>query len=110
MAIHPIDLSTVYTQMDKVAKYSASQNQNAELAGMVNLNKSVQEDMQKAQSVQQTGKDQETDSSKIKDEKKSGENGKQFSGKNKNENEEDDVPKKIEIQDSNLGNSFDITL
>lgn len=108
MAIHPIDLSTVYSQMDKVAKYSASQNQNTELAGMVNMNKAVQDDMKKAQSVQETAKNSETDSAKIKDENSSGNEGSPSKKKNDDSHEEE-KPRMIEIQDPKLGNIIDIT-
>jgi len=108
MAIHPIDLSTVYSQMDKVAKYSASQNQNTELAGMVNMNKAVQDDMKKAQSVQETAKNSEADSAKIKDENSSDSEGSSPKKKN-NESQEEEKPRMVEIQDPGLGNIIDIT-
>ena len=60
MAIHPIDLSTVYSQMDKVAKYSASQNQQAQAASQVSNTQAANEQFQKTQGVQQAAQ-QDTD-------------------------------------------------
>lgn|SRR5574344_965896 len=112
MAIQPIDLSTIYTQMDKVAKYNASQDQNAQLANSVNLNKTIQTNLEKTQQVQQTANNQ-IDAMKVKPDGKQSEQ-QDEEQKKKDKKKEEEVQKvnpqkTIEIKDPLLGQHIDIT-
>ena len=51
MAIQPIDLSTVYSQMDKMGQFNASQIQSASMANRANMEKAAQQDSEKAKTV-----------------------------------------------------------
>lgn|SRR5574344_835771 len=110
MAIQPIDLSTIYTQMDKVAKYNASQDQNAQLANAVGMNKTIQENLEKTQQVQQAANNK-VDTMKINpDEKKSEQENKDKQKKKEKDNVPEEAKKKLtEIKDPLLGQHIDIT-
>ena len=108
MAIHPIDLQAVFSQLDNVAKFGANQNQNADMAGMINISQNVKNDMEKASSVQKTPEDNKTDSTKIKDNNsKNSEN--QSSSRKDSQEEEPEKKRQIEITDPRLGNHIDVT-
>ena len=47
MAIHPIDLSTIYSQMDKIGQINASQVQTAHQANRENLERAANLDYEK---------------------------------------------------------------
>lgn len=114
MGIQPIDLSTVYSQMDKVGQMNASQVQNAHLANRQHLEKAAQIQAQKAQSVNETS--QSGEPAKIKADVNQGggfgqtlmQDGekKRASG---NEPQETEKPAPYEIKDPNLGRHIDVT-
>lgn len=110
MAIQPIDLSVMYSQMDKVAKYNASSSQGAELANSVNRNKKIQEENEQKQQVKKAA-NEEVSSSKI---NADGKNNNQEEQKEKEKNKEKvqtEEQEKIinEIKDPLLGQHIDIT-
>ena len=109
MAIQPIDLSTMYSQMDKVAKYNASQNQNAQLANSVSIGKSVQTNLEKAQQVKQTAKNELEAMNVNADGKQSEQNTSSKKQKQKKEEEAQPEKKQQEIKDPLLGQHIDIT-
>ena len=53
MAIQPIDLQTLYTQMDKVSKNVVHQQQQAQLQSAMQLDGLVKKDIQKSTTVEQ---------------------------------------------------------
>lgn len=115
MAIHPIDLSTIYTQLDKVAKYNASQNQNTQIASAMNQEQVAQTNQQKAKGVEATHENQETDSAKIKDQAKGQDgdgNGDEAGKKSRNgqdfKSQEELAKRIIKIKDPRLGNYVDV--
>ena len=110
MALQPIDLSTVYSQMDKVAKYNASQTQTAQIAHQMGQERLTQVELQKSQSVNEAAKNK-ADSAKIKD----GDGGQQAyggsSGKKQRQEEDQSSEEKktVQITDPRLGQHIDIT-
>lgn len=115
VALQPIDLSTIYSQMDKVGQFNASQTQGAAMANRSRLEKTAQEDTQKANTVQQASKDK--DSNKIKaDVSQGGGAGQTLLGEDQNKKgqpsqseEELPVRKIYEFKDPNAGQHIDIT-
>lgn len=111
MAIQPIDLSTMYSQMDKVAKFSASQDQNAQLSNSVNMNKTVQENLEKTKEVHQAAADK-PEAVKVRPDGKQQtqlENRKGKQQKDGEQKEEEAQKKAKEIVDPLLGQHIDIT-
>ncbi|MBR6079967.1 MAG: hypothetical protein IKP60_07415 [Treponema sp.] len=112
MAIHPIDLSTVYSQIDNVAKFNASQNQLAQVANQQVINKATRDNLEKSQSVKETPKDNPNATTVKQDGRqgKSSEDG-QMGKKEKNPEaeQEEETVRQIEISDPRLGRRIDIT-
>ncbi len=114
MGIQPIDLSTIYSQMDKIGQLNATQVQNAHMVNRQHLEKTAQQQSQKAQTVLETKQGEE--SSKIKtDVSQSGGSGQELLKKNENSNKnkedslEQEQKKRYEIRDLNLGQHIDVT-
>lgn len=101
--------------MDKVGQFNASQTQGAAMANRSRLEKTAQEDTQKANTVQQASKDK--DSNKIKaDVSQGGGAGQTLLGEDQNKKgqpsqseEELPVRKIYEFKDPNAGQHIDIT-
>ncbi|MCI7577018.1 MAG: hypothetical protein MST12_02045 [Spirochaetia bacterium] len=115
MAIQPIDLSTVYSQMDKMGQMNASQIQSAHMANRAHLEKSAQQDSEKARTVQETHKNKDSNSIKA-DVNQGGGAGQGLladdgtTGKKAVQEEVPvEKPKPYEIRDPNLGRHIDIT-
>ena len=113
MAIHPIDLSTVYTQIDNVAKFNASQNQLAQVANQQGIDKASKDNLVKSQAVKEAPEDR-PDTATV---KQDGRHGASSDGGNLSEKkernpdteEENESPKQFEISDPRLGQHIDIT-
>ena len=113
MAIHPIDLSTVYSQIDNVAKFNASQNQLAQVANQQGINKAMRENLEKSQAVKETPKDNPNATTV----KQDGRNGSAYGddvpndrGERKSEDtEEEKSVTQFEFSDPRLGRHIDIT-
>jgi len=112
MAIHPIDLSVVYTQMDNVAKFNASQNQVAQAINQATLDKGALDNLEKSKTVQEAAKNEST-STKIKKDGGSGSGSSLYQGKGKKRRSPDDEKEKSDVQqeisDPRLGLHVDIT-
>lgn len=112
MAIQPIDLSTLYSQMDKVSKFNASVEQNVKMVNASNMNKTIQENLVKSQQVHEA-KNEDSNSSKVRPDGKNSQQ--QMSGEKKssdekeNKEEQNPVKKTVEISDPRLGQHIDIT-
>ena len=108
MAIHPIDLTGVYSQMDNVAKFNASQNQLAQSMASHSLDQASMENLEKSKAVQETAKN-DVMSDKIKKDGGSGSQG-QSSGKKKKDRQEEEEDEGLsEFKDPRLGIHIDIT-
>ncbi len=108
MGIHPIDLSTVYGQMDQVAKYGASQNQNLQLLSQNVIEKAGQMQLEKSKTVQETGKDEQISPNVKKDGSGSGGAFYQSGRRKKDNSQEEEETVEAEFSDPSLGQHIDI--
>lgn len=106
MAIAPIDLQTMYANMNNVARTVSNQQQGAQLAQQLHENQVIQQNSEKANSVHKAAEN----------EAKSGmvnEDGHQQSGQQNQNNRKDKdnqnpAPKVNEIRESYLGQHINI--
>ena len=110
MAIQPIDLSVVYSQMDNVAKFNASQNHSVQFANQHGRDRTAAENLEKSKTVQNASQ-KEVDSNTVKNDlEQNGSAGQgMYSGNKKKREEEIEVPLQEECADPMLGNFIDIT-
>lgn len=87
MAIAPIDLQTIYSQMDNIAQIASKQNV-AQLNEAMQQQKLVQQDMEKAQAVREAARE-EAKASTISDE---GGGGASYEGKKNQQKKQEDTP------------------
>jgi len=110
MAIAPIDLQTLFTQLDKVGKIHASQKEGQPLQQAIQaiqIQKKTDEQMLQINEAQDTGEGAE----KVKD--RGYENQSQNRNKNKREQNKNDTDEKentFVLSDPSLGKNIDITL
>lgn len=108
MAIHPIDLQTMYSQMNNVARTVANSTQGAQLAQQLQESRLVQQGMEQAQMVQRAAGD-EAKSTGVSDEgHRGGEQGGSASRRGGGEQQEQ-RQNGCEIRESYLGQHIDIT-
>ena len=109
MALQPIDLQTMYSQMAFVAQRVASEGQGAALSQSIQTQGLVNQNLQQSQSVQKAASS-EAQTGKIKADGKSQDDKAQDGKKKKEGREEEAEPKKAyEIQDPALGVHINIT-
>ena len=112
MGIQPIDLSVIYSQMDNVSKFNASQNQLVQAANQQGRDKVASENLEKSKTVQNAARD-ETQSGNVKNNLNGGSSS-AFAGtgkRKKKEGEEEVEDEKLppdEISDPGLGQLIDI--
>ena len=108
MAIHPIDLQTMYSQISNVAKMVSHQTEGVQLASAMQQNTIVQKTAEQVKTVQKTAQD-DTKSVEVKaDGQGQSQNGNLR--KKKEQVEEDATPRKETIiRESYLGQHIDIT-
>ena len=107
MGIAPIDLQTLFSQVDKVGKAQAAQREGQALHQAilgVELQKKTEENIQQVNEAQNTGDGAE----KIKDQKQ-GQHGGGSHEKNKREEREEEDQVSV-LRDPTLGNTIDISL
>ena len=108
MAIHPIDLQTMYSQMNNVARTVANSTQGAQLAQQLQENKLVQQSIEQAQMVKKAAND-EAKSTGVNDDGHRGGQMAENGNKKKEQAAEPERQKKTEIRESYLGQHIDIT-
>lgn len=106
MAIQPIDLQTLYTQMDKVSKNVVQQQQQAQLHGSMEIAGLVEKDIQKSSTVEKTEKQDKMAS--VKDKQGSRENNEKHSKKQNGNEEQEEIVLEV-IKDPSLGKTIDIS-
>ncbi len=110
MGIQPIDLSVIYSQMDNVSKFNASQNQLVQAANQQGRDKVASENLEKSKTVQNAARD-EAQSGNVKNNLEGGSSSGYSSGGRKRkasgEEEPEDSPHD-EISDPGLGQLIDI--
>ena len=112
MSLQPVDMSTIYTQMDKVGKYNASQDSNLKLAqNMQEISKS-QENTQQAKSIGKIDQNQ-SETAKLREDGNNSTGYDSNSGQTKQQNQQQDDEqnqKRVNvITDPLLGKHIDIT-
>jgi len=111
MALQPIDLQTLFTQMDKVGKGQISQREGQQIQAamqQIQIQRKQEENVQSVNETQEMGKEAE----KIKDDKGHGSYAEQGRGKEQAEEEGDSAEEAVEpelIRDPALGRNIDIS-
>lgn len=110
MALQPIDLQTMYSQMANVAQRVASEGQGAALSQSIQTQSIINQNLQQSQSVQKTAAN-EAQTGKIKADSKGSGGGAAAGGQKKKEAqaEEPEEKKEYEIRDPALGVHINIT-
>ena len=109
MAIQPIDLQTLYSQLENVSKTVAHQQQG------VHLNNAIQQDVKARQMAEEKTAVQKLQNDKnnieaVKDRKKSfDQNNKSSKGKQEKESSDQEEPVQVAFKDPNLGKYIDIS-
>ena len=112
MAIHPIDMQTMYSQLNNVAKNAGAQQQ-APLTEAMQQQSNIQKNLENSQKIQNTSNAQSL-SQKISADGKGSQSNQEFFNKEKNDDEiqseiEEDVSNKISnYQDKKVGSIIDI--
>ena len=109
MAIAPIDLQTLFTQLDKVAKTQTSQREGQAMHQAiqgVQLQRKTEEQINQVNEAQNMGEGAE----KIKDRPERGKNSQAGDNRNRNSREEDDKDPPSVLRDPYLGRNIDISL
>ncbi|MCR5699338.1 MAG: hypothetical protein K6G52_06830 [Treponemataceae bacterium] len=104
MAIQPIDLQTLYTQMDKVSKTVIQQQQGAALQNSMIQDAKLQKEIENKNVINETKKDEQMN--QIKDRNGSAGNGK--NGSKKKNHQEEEKNESYVIKDPALGNNLDV--
>jgi hypothetical protein len=109
MAITPIDLQTLFTQLDKIGKTQASQKEGLALQQSmqsVQLQKKTNEQIQQINEAQNTGEGAE----KINDHDGSSGQNQKKSGKKKEQEEQEEEKETVSVlHDPSLGKKIDIS-
>jgi hypothetical protein len=108
MAITPIDLQTLFTQLDKVGKTQAAQREGLAIQQSmqsVQLQKKANEQIQQINEAQNTGEGAE----KINDNGGSSEQNQKKNGKRREEEEEEEKETVSVLNDPSLGKKIDIS-
>lgn len=111
MAIQPIDLQTIYSQMSNVAKNVAHQQNGNQLTQAMQENVAVQQEQERLSQVHKTAEN-EANTSQVKDEghqNNSFQNQKNQKNQKKSKEEEPEKKKLTEIRESFLGQNIDIS-
>ena len=109
MALQPIDLQTMYSQMANVAQRVASEGQGAALSQSIQTQSIVNQNLQQSQTVQKTAAN-EAQTGKIKADAK-GSDGAEAGAQKKKEGQQEELPRKqeYEIRDPAIGVHINIT-
>ena len=110
MALQPIDLQTMYSQMANVAQRVASEGQGAALAQSIQAQGQINQSLQQSQAVQKSAAN-EAQTGKIKADANGSQPGGQGAKKKKEGGQENEEPQKkeYEIRDPALGVHINIT-
>lgn len=111
MSLQPVDMSTIYTQMDKVGKYNASQDSNLKLAQNMQEISKIQENTQQAKAIGKIDQNQ-SETAKLREDGNNSTGYDSNSGQTKQQNQQDDEQnqKRVNvITDPLLGKHIDIT-
>ncbi|MCR5401164.1 MAG: hypothetical protein K6E78_06165 [Treponema sp.] len=111
MGLNPIDLQTMYSQLNTVAKQAAHQTQGASLAESMQQTQVVQKNIEEAQKVVQSRENAKSKGIDIKaDSNGKGNGGQSANGRKgeEKENEETSSPSPYRLREPYLGQHIDI--
>lgn len=112
MSLQPVDMSTIYTQMDKVGKYNASQDSNLKHAQNMQEISKIQENTQQAKAIGKIDQNQ-SETAKLREDGKNstgyGSNSGQTKQQNQQQDDEQNQKRVNVITDPLLGKHIDIT-
>ncbi len=109
MAIAPIDLQTLFTQLDKVAKTQSAQRESQVIQQAmqgVQLQRKTEEQIEQVNEAQNMGEGVE----KVNDKKQNDKDKDGEKRKNREQTEKEDEDKSSVLRDLNLGKKIDISL
>ena len=110
MALHPIDLQTLYTQLENVSKGVAFQQQGLQLRQAVQQDNYGKQLTEKEKAVKEAAHE-ESETVRVKDQQNRRQNSDNSSNSKEKESEEETVveePRMIDIKDPRLGRLIDI--
>ncbi len=111
MAVQPIDLQVMYTQMDKLAQTVSKQQNGLQLANAMQENEIIQQTKEQAAAVQKAAQNEAEIKMRDNDQKSSN-NGQTPNGKKRQKTDDKDsseTPQQPEIRELYLGQHIDIT-
>lgn len=108
MAIQPIDLQTIYSQMSNVAKNVAHQQNGNQLTQAMQENVAVQQEQERLAQVHKTAEN-EANTSQVKDKGHQNNSFQNQKNQKKSKEEEPEKKKLTEIRESFLGQNIDIS-
>ena len=110
MGIAPIDLQTLYTQLDKVSKTHGSQAQTLQVQSALQDVEKAKKQQEENEKIASTNMAEEDDTQKVKDRQYHQNNSKNQHKSNPDETQEESEPerKKVAFQDPNLGQHIDV--
>lgn len=108
MAIQPIDLQTIYSQMSNVAKNVAHQQNGNQLTQAMQENVAVQQEQERLSQVHKTAEN-EANTRQVKDEGHQNNSFQNQKNQKKSKEEEPEKKKLTEIRESFLGQNIDIS-
>ena len=108
MAIQPIDLSTMYSQMNNVAKAVAHQQNGAQLTQAMQENVVLQQEKVRLYHVQKAAEN-ESSAGIVKDEGRQKNSFQNQNGRKTNQPDEEQPEKITEIREAFLGQNIDIS-
>ncbi|MBQ0051585.1 MAG: hypothetical protein KBT11_05910 [Treponema sp.] len=107
MGVSPLDLQTMYTNMNNIARTVANQQQGAQLAQQLQEGRIIQQNAEKANSVHKTA-DNEAKSDQVSDEGHQKQNPEGQKKRKDQDSEEAPVKKENVIRESYLGQHINI--
>lgn len=111
MAIQPIDLQNMYSQISNIAKNVAGQQQAAQLSESIQQQNQIQKNIENAQKVQQTNNEKANTNNVNKDGHQGG--GGTYKNPNKNKGNNQDTPVSVDVNKAEkagyIGTIIDIT-
>lgn len=108
MAIAPLDLQVLYSQLENVSKTVAHQQQGKQLANAIQQETHAQQMAEKNSTVQQLQSGEEG-IQKVKDRAAGGSSQGGSQKKQEQEEDQEQLPEQVAFQDPNLGKFIDIS-
>jgi len=109
MAIAPIDLQTLYTQLDKIGKTQGSQAHNMQVQSVLQDAEKAKQQLEEHKKISSTTMPDENDTQKIKDRQHNQDDENKNSGHEKESQEEKlEKKQKVPFQDPDLGQHIDV--